>query len=217
MHTIFPVPVKAKAFAGHRRKTRGGRVSVPGRFIAGSMNLDDNILFDGIRSGDLEAFETLFRKYYSLLCSAAYRYLHDHDSSEEIVQELFYRLWLNRDKICVSTSVRSYLLKAVYFNSVNLIRGRKKEMPVDESILRPGLATGDAGEALQMEELSAVIEASLEELPEKGRLIFTMNRFEGLRYREIAEKLSVSVKTVEAYMGRALKVFRKNIGEYMGN
>lgn len=201
----------------HRRMTRDGRVSVPGQFIKDSMETDDNKLFDRIRTDDLPAFETLFRKYYTLLCSTAFRYMHDHDSSEEIVQELFYKLWLNRKEISISTSVRSYLLKAVYFNSVNQIRGRMKEMPVDEYGLRQEPAPGDAGAELQMKELNAVIEASLEELPEKGRLIFTMSRFEGLRYREIAERLSLSVKTVEAYMGRALKIFRKNIGEYMGN
>ena len=179
-------------------------------------NEEDIGLFNRMKEGDLQSFEILFRKYYSFLCSLAHTYVHDHDSAEEVVQDLFYRIWEKRGRINISSGVKPYLVRAVYFNSVNFRSNRRRDVVLDDRSLDTGPEGSDAEDAVKLEELNHLIETSLEELPEKGRQIFSLSRFEGLKYREIAERLSVSVKTVEAYMGQALKIFRKNMEEYMG-
>ncbi len=179
------------------------------------MSKEDIVLFNRIKVGDLGAYETLFRRYYSYLCSVAYNYLNDHDTAEEIVQELFYRIWEKRVELNITSAVKPYLVKAVYYNSVNLMAHRRKDISLDEQYYESERGNSNTEDLIELEELNLLIESCMKELPEKGRQIFSLSRFEGLKYREIAERLSVSVKTVEAYMGQALKVFRKNMGEYL--
>lgn len=169
-----------------------------------------------IRNGDEQAFEWLFRQYYEKLCQWAYHYLRDLDSSEEVVQDLYYNLWRNRASMEFHVSVKSYLYKAVSNNCKMLIRkkGRRSAIEADLASQNPGSIT-EPGELLEVKEIREVVNKTLEELPEKPAQIFRMSRYEGLKYREIAEKLSISIKTVEANMGKALKIFRKNLQEYI--
>lgn len=182
------------------------------------MNSKEDIgLFNSVKQGDLKAFETLFRKYYSFLCSLARKYVNDHDTAEEIVQDLFYRIWEKKEEITITLAVKSYLARAVYYNSINLRASLRRELILDEKLFDADSSDSDTEDLVREQELNRLIDSCMAELPEKGQKIFSMSRFEGLKYREIAERLSVSVKTVEAYMGQALKVFRKNLGEYLGS
>jgi len=169
-----------------------------------------------IRNGDEQAFEWLFRQYYEKLCQWAYHYLRDLDSSEEVVQELYYNLWKNRATLEFYVSVKSYLYKAVSNNCKMLIRkkGRHDAIEADLASQNPGSVT-EPEELLEVKEIKEVVSKTLNELPEKPAQIFRMSRYERLKYREIAEKLSISIKTVEANMGKALKIFRKNLQEYI--
>ena len=121
-----------------------------------------------------------------------------------------------KEELSITSAVKSYLFKAVYYNSINLKANRRKDISLNEQMFDSKGGNSDAEDLIKLEELNLLIESCMEELPEKGRQIFTLSRFEGLKYREIAERMSVSVKTVEAYMGQALKIFRKNMGEYLG-
>ena len=169
-----------------------------------------------IRNGDEQAFEWLFRKYYEKLCQWAYHYLRDHDSSEEIVQDLYYNLWRNRSSLEFHVSVKSYLYKAVSNNCKMLIRnkGRRSSIEADLAAQNKG-SVAEPEELMEVKEIREVVNRTLNELPDKPAQIFRMSRYEGLKYREIAEKLSISIKTVEANMGKALKIFRKNLQEYI--
>jgi RNA polymerase sigma-70 factor (ECF subfamily) len=169
-----------------------------------------------IRNGDMQAFELLFRKYYKNLCRWAYHYLHDLDSSEEVVQDLFYILWRNKETLEFHVSVKSYLYKAVSNNCKMLIRKKNRRSAIEADVAAESTrSASQPAEILEVKEIREVVTKTLEELPEKPALIFRMSRYEGLKYREIAEKLSISVKTVEANMGKALKIFRKNLQEYI--
>jgi RNA polymerase sigma-70 factor (ECF subfamily) len=178
--------------------------------------LKEKQVISRIRNGDEQAFEWLFRQYYEKLCQWAYHYLHDLDSSEEIVQDLYYNLWRNRTTLEFHVSVKSYLYKAVSNNCKMLIRktGRRSAIEADLAERHPGSST-EPGELLEVKEIREVVHKTLEELPEKPAQIFRMSRYEGMKYREIAEKLSISIKTVEANMGKALRIFRKNLQEYI--
>jgi RNA polymerase sigma-70 factor (ECF subfamily) len=178
--------------------------------------LKEKQVISRIRNGDEQAFEWLFRQYYEKLCQWAYHYLRDLDSSEEVVQDLYYNLWRNRASMEFHVSAKSYLYKAVSNNCKMLIRkkGRHSAIEADLALQNPGTAV-EPVELLEVKEIREVVNRTLEELPEKPAQIFRMSRYEGLKYREIAEKLSISIKTVEANMGKALKIFRKNLQEYL--
>jgi RNA polymerase sigma-70 factor (ECF subfamily) len=123
-------------------------------------------------------------------------------------------LWQNREKLVIESSLNGYLFRSVHNRCLHHIEHKKViERHAYEMSAESDLSTADPGEVLQYKELQARIAEILERLPEKCGKIFCMSRFDGLKYSEIAEKLSVSVKTVEANMSRALKEFRKALAE----
>ena len=123
-------------------------------------------------------------------------------------------MWQDREKLNIESSLNGYLFRSVHNRCIHYFEHRKVvEKHANEMAFESELNTEDPSEALQYKELQAKIAAILERLPERCGKIFCMNRFEGLKYAEIAEKLSVSVKTVEANMGKALKEFRKALAE----
>ncbi len=175
----------------------------------------DKNIFDRIHIDDMLAYEILFRKFYSALCNYSYKIVKDMDTAEEIIQDLFFNIWEKRHELVIETSVKSYLYKSAYNKSILFLRHKSVTEKYENYVKSSGLITEpDASEELSLKELTEVIDRTLDELPEQSRKIFSLSRFEGLKYHEIAEKLSLSVKTIEANMGRALKLFRKNIKTY---
>ena len=163
-----------------------------------------------IRKGDIEAFESLFRSSHVSLVRYAKSILKDTDTAEEIVQDLFFRLWKDREKIQIESSLNGYLFRSVYNRCMHHIEHKRVQQKYEADMLYSGSESPETPEeVLQYDQLRSVIAGTLENLPGRCGEIFYLNRFEGLKYREIADRLSVSVKTVEANMGRALKEFRK--------
>ena len=176
--------------------------------------ISDTEIIRRIRQGDKGQFESLFRSSYVSLVRYAKSIVKDHDTGEEIVQELFFRLWLDREKIKIESSLNGYLFRAVHNRCLHWIEHNKVvEKHALDSAYKQTLTVEIPSEILQYKELQTKITMILERLPERCGRIFCMNRFEGLKYAEIADKLSVSVKTVEADMGKALREFRKELTE----
>jgi RNA polymerase sigma-70 factor (ECF subfamily) len=179
------------------------------------MKKADKNIIKKISRGDLSAFEKLFKDYYEELCYFANRYLNDMDQSEEVVQDTFFIIWQNRRKIDIKQSVKSYLYTSVKNKSLKKIRSKSYEDKYKEHLVKQGSETASTPlEELNAKELNLLINRTLNSLPERTRKVFKMSREEGLKYQEIAKKLSISVKTVEADMGKALKLFRKKLNEY---
>lgn len=167
-----------------------------------------------IRQGDKQEFEKLFRSSYVSLVRYAKTLVRDHDTAEEIVQDLFFRLWQDRQKMKIESSLNGYLFRSVYNRALHRIEHRKVvERHAGEMAAAASLSSEPVTETIYYNELQARVAGVLERLPERCRLIFRMSRFEGMKYNEIADKLAVSLKTVEADMGRALKEFRKALAE----
>jgi RNA polymerase sigma-70 factor (ECF subfamily) len=174
----------------------------------------DTDIIGRIRQGDVQQFESLFRSSYVSLVRYAKTLLKDQDTAEEIVQDLFFRIWKDREKIRIESSLNGYLFRSVHNRCLHFIEhSRIVEKHAEEMSFRQPESPESPSDILNYKELQAKIATILEKLPERCGQIFCMNRFEGLKYNEIAEKLSVSVKTVEANMGRALKEFRKELTE----
>ncbi len=180
-----------------------------------------NMAFKGIklkgRSGndDIVEFEKLFRKYYAGLVNFSFSFIKDIDASEEIVQDFFYNYWKNRKEINIRFSVKSYLYRAIKNNSLKYLEAqavRRKYADKVKDISKDH--SGHENSELEYTELNRLIEKTLEDLPERCSQIFRMSRFDGLKYTEIAKELSISVKTVESNIGKALKLLRKRLGEY---
>ena len=174
----------------------------------------ENEIIRRIRQGDIGQFESLFRSSYVSLVRYAKTLIKDHDSAEEIVQDLFFRLWQDKEKLNIESSLNGYLFRSVHNKCLHFIEHNKVvERYAEEMSFRQPDKQESPSDILQYRELQARISRILERLPERCGQVFYLSRFEGLKYTEIAEKLSVSVKTVESNMGRALKEFRKELTE----
>jgi len=172
----------------------------------------DTEIIGRIRKGDVGQFELLFRSSYVSLVRYAKTLIKDHDTAEEIVQDLFFRLWKDKEKLNIESSLNGYLFRSVHNKCLHYIEhNRVVERHAEEMLYQQSESLENPSDILNYKELQEKVARILERLPERCGKIFTMSRFEGLKYSEIAEKLSVSIKTVEANMGRALKEFRKEL------
>jgi RNA polymerase sigma-70 factor (ECF subfamily) len=179
------------------------------------MNNPEEIqLFEQVRKGDHKAFELLFHRYYSGLCHYATKMIRDNESAEEIVQDFFVKLWEKKESIIVDISIRNYLLRSVKNLCLNYIKHNKIKADYSKQILTENKSKTNKEPAFLEIDLAEKIEESINLLPEKRREIFRLSREEGLKYREIAKKLNISVKTVETQMSLAIKSLRDNLSKY---
>ena len=175
---------------------------------------EEKDLFKAIQNNDEEAFEKLFHKYYGHLCLFASRILLDDEAAEEIVQDFFVKLWEKRVLLFVETSVRSYFYRSVRNQCLNLIEHNKIKYKHVQSVLSEAKNNQTLQDNFTEIDLAKKIEESIQSLPKKRQNIFRLSREEGLKYREIAEKLNISVKTVEAQMGLAIKYLKDKLKNY---
>lgn len=167
--------------------------------------------FAPIAAGDRPAFEALFRLHYRPLCAFAVGYLKDMDQAEDLVQDLFFRLWLDREKVNITTSTKAYLYAAVRNRCLNAVKAGSRMRVLNEEVDdRP---QDDERTEDEHTERIARVQAAIEMLPEERRKVFKLSRYEGLKYHEIAARLGISVKTVENQMGSALKTLRTELAD----
>lgn len=168
---------------------------------------------------DRSSFEELFKNYFSSLCQYAFSILGDMEASRDIVQNSFLNLWKNREGIDISKSVKSYLYTSVRNLSINHIRNHKKfvnkTLDVDIFDMHMVVSHNHPFGDVISNELSDRINSVLDKLPEKSREIFQLNRYQGMKYKDISEKLEISIKTVEAHMSKVLKLLREELKDYL--
>ncbi len=185
-------------------------LSIQNRMLA----RDLEIYLKDIRQGNQLAFEKVFKALYADLCRYANSLLHDPDEAEDLVQNTFVILWEKRQHIVIESSLKAYLYKAVYNHCLNKVkhlqvRQQHREYTLNHSDeLASGLPLG-------LHELQTQIERALQKLPEQCGKIFNMSRYDELKYQEIADILGISIKTVENQMGKALKIMREELSDYL--
>ena len=174
-----------------------------------------NVLIGKMKAGDREAFNQLFRRYYTPLLRFCVRFVADTDTAAEIVQDLFVKLWANREKLRLTTGFEPYMLQSVRNAAITFINKERSHAEAHENIYSDESDNNDPSETLQSNNLEASYQKVLAAMPEKRREVFLASRFEGLKYNEIAEKLGLSQKTVEAHMSAAIKQLREGLKEYL--
>ena len=178
--------------------------------------LDNETIIKLLAKRDDNTFEQVFKMYYKNLHSYVCGILKEETYAEEIVQQVFFKLWDKADAISISGPVAAYLYRAVHNESLNYLKHQKVKsahrMHVAYSMKD---AVENAPKTLQAKELEKKIQESLNELPEQCRTIFQMSRFEDMKYREIADALGIAIKTVENQMGKALKILREKLIDYL--
>lgn len=165
-------------------------------------------------AGNLD-FEQVFRTYYKPLHAYACTILKDTSQAEEMVQQVFVALWEKQDQLGIRQSATAYLYRAVHNRCLNQLKHEKVKAAYQQyNRLQPVDYPSAAGR-VQLTELQQKLDEALATLPEQCRTVFQLSRFEELRYQEIADRLSISVKTVENQIGKALRLLREKLADYL--
>ncbi|THV58183.1 RNA polymerase sigma-70 factor [Flagellimonas alvinocaridis] len=173
---------------------------------------DDNyFLTKRLVKGDEKAYEYLMDTYYQRLCSYAYTLTNDHGKAEDIVQNVFVRVWTKRKKLNPSFLIKNFLYKAVYNEFIDEYRKNKSVLYLEKKYLE-AIDIAVENEQDNLEEIIMLVNLEINNLPPKCRRIFLLNKKEGLTHTEIAEHLGISIKTIEAHMTRAFKILEKKLG-----
>jgi len=179
--------------------------------------VQDNKETDGTINNFELLFEDIYKRYYVELCMFAQRFIPLAEEAEEIVQDVIYKLWENKESIDSIQSVRSYLYTSVRNKSLNLLKHKKiEEKYRDEAWIELKSIENAVYEEASANELQEKISHSIDELPDRCREVFLLSRTEGLKNKDISERLGITVKAVEANISRALSSLRLSLKEYLG-
>ena len=181
-----------------------------------TVDLPADQLITTLQAGDITAFEMIFKNFYQPLCNYAYSFVQDRDEAEEIVQASFLSVWEKRNNLSIHTGVKPYLYAMVRNASLNVLKHEKiKQQHAAVELAVAERSTESVSRTVMASELEERIFKALNKLPEQCRLVFKLSRFEELKYAEIADQLNISVKTVENQMGKALKIMREQLKDYL--
>ena len=157
---------------------------------------------------DIQAFRNYYDTYYEQLCCFLNFYTHDVAVIEDVIQEVFLKLWENKDCIEI-TYIKTYLFRAAKNRVLNYLRDEENRHQLVENWFNQQLEERKYKDCFDIDALTKVVNRAIEQLPERCREIFSLSRKEGLSYRQIAERLGISVKTVETQISIALKRIRE--------
>lgn len=176
----------------------------------------DHLLWCISVKDDEEAYRSLFEHYYAALCLYAKRYIEDLSTREDIVQDVFFFIWERRKTITAEVSARNYLITCVKNLSLNYLRKQGYIQAYQSKIIEnPPLYSNNLDEIYTLKELQELLSKTLAKLPEEYRIAFEMSRMEGKSLNEIAEKMGVSVRTVERYRNKALEILKQELKDYL--
>lgn len=171
--------------------------------------LEEGVLIQHVREGDNEAWEYITRKFYASLLNFIYGMVHERETAEELVQDVFVNFWVKRERLEITISLKSYLYRAARNHTLNFIKRRKFEQDYQQRLGRSmSFSKNETEDAFLFSELEKKLYAAIESLPEQRREIFRMSRFEEMTYKEIAEAMDIPVRTVHYQIGLALRDLR---------
>ena len=180
------------------------------------MDAKQKKLLERLKKDDRSALKELFKEYYKSVCASIYRLVKDKSIVEDLAQEVFLRFWNKRHTINVQQSIGAYLRRMAVNEALGFLRSRKITES-DENIQLESQDKDANIEALVLHsELEDQIKQAIQNLPPRCKIVFILSRFEDLTYQEIANRMEISIKTVENQMGRALRLLRSQLKDYIG-
>ena len=181
-----------------------------------SVEFEDQQLALLLSKRDEAAFEQVFKTYYKNLHAYAFTMLKDEAEAEEMVQQVFFKLWERSDHLSFSGSIAAYLYRAVHNESLNFLKHQKVKTSHQLHVAYSMKNKSEQSQPKMLRnELENKLREALNDLPEQCRTVFQLSRFEDMKYKEIADKLEISVKTVENHMGKALKILRTKLADFL--
>jgi RNA polymerase sigma-70 factor (ECF subfamily) len=178
----------------------------------------DSTVITLLQQGNEKTFERLFKEHFKSLHAYAYTFLRDNEMAEEIVQNVFCRIWEKRDQLKTDGSLKSYLYRSVHNESLNYIKHQKVKASFDvyyTGEMQHNEQQQQASVKVMTTELQQHITAAMNELPQQCRTIFQLSRFEQLKYQQIADQMGLSIKTIENQMDKALRLMRIKLAEFL--
>ena len=180
------------------------------------MEVQDHLIGTLLAKKDESAFEQVFKTHFKNLHAYAFTLLKDEAEAEEMVQQVFFKLWERSENLSISGTIAAYLYRAVHNESLNYLKHQKVKANHQLHVAHSMKQQADhAPGKMISKELEHTFREALNELPEQCRTVFQLSRFEDMKYKEIADKLDISVKTVENHMGKALKLLRTKLVDFL--
>ena len=176
--------------------------------------VNQQFILKELREGNSRAFDSVFNEYYVSLCRFSYSFTKDQNKAESIVQEVFIKLWEKRESLTHVDHFLSYLMAMVRNRSIDYLRKEKANLRTCLKF-RPEESANTTEEQISENELEEKLLQSIYKLPERCRVAFELSRFDDLSNKEIAEKMEISVKGVEALISRSLKQLRAELIEFL--
>jgi len=175
------------------------------------MGTSEELVWQQIQQKNKKAFESYYKEHYKTFFLASYNYVKSSTVAQEIVNDVFLKIWEDAEKISIESSLKSYIYRAIINRSINALNKQKRESQNQKELAQ--LQT-ESYELRQMEtnELKVQLYKAIEALPDQCKKVFLMSRMDGLKQQEIAEKLGISIKTVKNHITHALKQLRKSAG-----
>ncbi len=175
----------------------------------------DAKLIEMLKANDEQAISLIFKQHYAFLCRAIVRVINDNHVAEDLAQDVFHDLWKRRDALEISTSIKAYLRRAGINKTLNYIRDKKVKWDDEDKLPMMTSMTPDVVQELEGKDLEKLIDDTIDKLPERCRLVFTLSRFEEMSYLEISNEMDISIKTVENQMSKALKILRSALASVL--
>ncbi|HAQ18681.1 MAG TPA: hypothetical protein DCR40_05515 [Prolixibacteraceae bacterium] len=176
---------------------------------------EDKAYVECLKKDDFTAFDALFHKYSENLYAFALSITRDSFAAEEVTQLVFLKVWEKREQIKEHLSFKSFLFSVAYHETISWLRKEKSEkMRIGEFGRITGFQTNETEQTVEFRNIERLANQLIQEMPEKRKEIFILSREQGFSNREIAERLNISIKTVENQMTSALKYLREKLGKY---
>ena len=172
--------------------------------------VDDKRLFDAIKDNSQTAFKVVYEEYFAKLTQFIFKMSRNQNLSEEMAQQTMVKVWEQREKIILTTSLKSYLYKVSYNEYLMYLRTKSKFPNIEDAVIE---AIDEIEDEQDNQILLDKIRKEIDNLPPKCREVFILSKINGMKYKEIAEQLNISTKTIESHMTKALKQIREALTE----
>lgn len=175
---------------------------------------DEELMLE-IKAGNMFAFDVLYKKYCKRVYKFGFSILKSPEESENLMQDVFLCLWENRHKIEKASSIKSYVFTITYNSAISILRKKARESEFVEYLKSlQEISQEPVNAEMEYNELTNKLNKIIAGLPQRQKEVYLLHKVECLKYSEIAERLNISVNTIENHMSRALKTIRKNLGDY---